>query len=46
MRDTNIHEVLQIMHITSVKCGVKVRGHGLSVTMTLREFGDSPLICT
>ena len=44
MRDANIHKVLQIMHITSVKRDIKVRGwggHGLSVTMTLR---DGPLL--
>ena len=28
MCDANIHEVLQIMHITSVKCDVKVRESG------------------
>ena len=38
MCDTNIHKVLQIIHITSVKCDIKVKGvggHRLSVTMTL-----------
>ena len=24
--DANIHKVLQVLHITSVKCDVKVRG--------------------
>ena len=28
MCDASIHKVLQIMHITSVKCDVKVRGAG------------------
>ena len=28
VRDTNIHKVLQIMHLASVKCDVKVRGWG------------------
>ena len=27
--DANIHKVLQIMHMTSVKCDVKVKGWGL-----------------
>ena len=30
MHDANIHKVLQTMHITSVKCDVKVRGVGES----------------
>ena len=45
MCDTNIHKALQIIHITSVKCDAKVKGWGggvMGVTMTLREFGDSP----
>ena len=31
-------------HITSVKCDIKVRDLGVSVTMMLREFGESSCI--
>ena len=40
------HKVLQIMHITSVKCDIKVRGWvamGFSLTIMLREFGHQSL---
>ena len=36
VRDANIHKVLHIMHVTSVRCDIKVRGwegHGLSTFM-------------
>ena len=43
VHDANIYKVLQTMHITSIKCDVKVTGwgHELSITMTLRILRQS-----
>ena len=47
--DANSFQAMQTTSINCIKHDVKVRGVGdymLSVTMTLREFGDSYLVCS